>query len=226
MKVSEEKQAALRAAMERLLAGTPERSDGKLDVATLAREAGVSRATANRAAAVLAEFRRRVEERRAAEDPARTLREENTALKRELAALRQQRHREVQELRAGRRLDGELAAAAAEAGAPQRELDAAGLRPMLATGGEKPFRRAGWLFELKYDGVRALAEKRGAEARIFARNGAERTAQYPEIANALRHLPIEHAILDGEIVALDASGRSSFERIQRRFASPTRSCTN
>jgi uncharacterized coiled-coil DUF342 family protein len=101
MKVSEEKQAALRAAMERLLAGAPERSDGELDVTTLAREAGVSRATANRAAEVLAEFRHRVEERRAAEDPARTVREENAALKRELAALRQQHHREVQELRAG-----------------------------------------------------------------------------------------------------------------------------
>jgi bifunctional non-homologous end joining protein LigD len=125
----------------------------------------------------------------------------------------------VQELREGRRLDADLAAAAERAGAPRRALDAAKLRPMLATRGEKPFRRAGWLFELKYDGVRALVEKRANEVRVFARNGAERTAQYPEIAQALRHLPIEHAILDGEIVALDASGRSSFERIQRRFAS-------
>jgi bifunctional non-homologous end joining protein LigD len=123
----------------------------------------------------------------------------------------------VVELRDGRRLDAELAAAAAGAGAPRRALDAAALRPMLATSEERPFRRAGWLFELKYDGVRALAEKRGEHVRLFARSGAERTRQYPELARALRHLPIDDAVLDGEIVALDGLGRSSFERIQRRF---------
>jgi bifunctional non-homologous end joining protein LigD len=123
----------------------------------------------------------------------------------------------VQELREGRRLDAELEAAARQAGASQPAPDAARLRPMLATAGEQPFRGAGWWFELKYDGVRTLAEKRGATARLFARSGAERTQQYPEVANALRHLPLEHVVLDGEIVALDASGRSSFERIQRRF---------
>jgi bifunctional non-homologous end joining protein LigD len=123
----------------------------------------------------------------------------------------------VEQVRDGVRLDAELAAAAERAGAPRRALDAAALRPMLATPHDAPFRRRGWLFELKYDGVRALAEKRGARARVFARSGAERTAQYAEIANALRHLPIDDAILDGEIVALDAFGRSSFERIQRRF---------
>jgi len=88
---------------------------------------------------------------------------------------------------------------------------------MLATAGDQPFRRTGWLFELKYDGVRVLAEKRGERVRLFARTGGERTAQYAEIAAALRHLPVSEAILDGELVALDALGRSSFERIQRRF---------
>jgi len=123
----------------------------------------------------------------------------------------------VHELRDGRRLDAELEAAAARAGAPRRALDATRMRPMLATAEEKPFRRSGWLFELKYDGVRALAEKRGESVRIFARSGADRTMQYAEIANALRHLPVEEALIDGEIVAVDALGRSSFERIQRRF---------
>ncbi len=123
----------------------------------------------------------------------------------------------VLELRDGRRLDEELAAAANRAGAPQRSLDAAQLRPMLATSESDAFRRRGWLFELKYDGVRALAEKRGGRVRIFARSGADRTGQYAELALALRHLPIEDAVIDGEIVALDARGRSSFERIQQRF---------
>ncbi len=123
----------------------------------------------------------------------------------------------VLELRDGRRLDAELAAAAAEAGARRHSLDATALRPMLATPDSTPFRRRGWLFELKYDGVRALAEKHGVQARIFARSGADRTTQYAEIANALRHLPIDDAVIDGEIVAVDALGKSSFERIQRRF---------
>jgi bifunctional non-homologous end joining protein LigD len=123
----------------------------------------------------------------------------------------------VEQVRDRVRLDAELAAAAERAGAPRRALDAAALRPMLATPHDAPFRRRGWLFELKYDGVRALAEKRGERVRIFARSGGERTAQYAELANALRHLPVDDAILDGEIVALDAFGRSSFERIQRRF---------
>jgi bifunctional non-homologous end joining protein LigD len=123
----------------------------------------------------------------------------------------------VGELREGRRLDEEIAAAADRAGAPRGSLDAAQLRPMLATSEADAFRRAGWLFELKYDGVRALAEKRGGQVRIFARSGADRTAQYAELANALHHLPVDDAVFDGEIVALDARGRSSFERIQRRF---------
>jgi bifunctional non-homologous end joining protein LigD len=123
----------------------------------------------------------------------------------------------VEELRAGRTLDAELAAAADAAGAPRRALDATRLRPMLATPEERPFRRKGWLFELKYDGVRVLAEKDGERVRLFARTGGERTGQYAEVAKALRHLPVSSAIVDGEIVALDALGRSSFERIQRRF---------
>jgi bifunctional non-homologous end joining protein LigD len=124
----------------------------------------------------------------------------------------------VEELRDGRRLDAELAAAAEAMGAPRRALDAAKLRPMLATPEARPFRRKGWLFELKYDGVRVLAEKQGERVRLFARTGAERTAWYREVATALRHLPVSDALLDGEIVAPDATGRSSFERIQRRFA--------
>jgi bifunctional non-homologous end joining protein LigD len=52
---------------------------------------------------------------------------------------------------------------------------------------------------------------------IFSRTGADRTAVYPEVAHALRHLPVDRFVLDGEIAVLDDSGRPSFERIQRRF---------
>ena len=89
------------------------------------------------------------------------------------------------------------------------------MRPMLASTADAPFSRSGWVFELKYDGVRVLAEKRGDDVRLFSRTGGERSAVYPEIALAVRHLPLGDAILDGEIVALDERGRASFERLQR-----------
>jgi bifunctional non-homologous end joining protein LigD len=123
----------------------------------------------------------------------------------------------VLELAAGVSRDSEVCRLAEQAGAKRAVLDAARLRPMLATPAERAFSREGWLFELKYDGVRALAEAGGGHARLFARTGGERTRLYPELAVALAHLPVKHAILDGEIVALDARGRASFERIQRRF---------
>ncbi len=126
----------------------------------------------------------------------------------------------VRELAAGATRDAEvrrLAARAESAGAKRARLDAAKLRPMLAGSSERAFSREGWLFELKYDGVRAIAEAGRGVARLFARTGGERTRLYPELAVALAHLPVEHAILDGEIVALDERGRASFERIQRRF---------
>ena len=121
----------------------------------------------------------------------------------------------VEELRDGATRDSEVGRLLR--GAPQRALDAAALRPMLAGTADAPFSREGWVFELKYDGVRVLAEKRGARVRIFARSGAERTGIYPEVAAALGHLPLGDFVVDGEIVALDETGRSSFERLQRRF---------
>ena len=123
----------------------------------------------------------------------------------------------VRELAAGGSRDTEVCRLAEQAGAKRTELDAAKLRPMLASTGERAFSRDGWLFELKYDGVRALAEGGTGRARLFARSGGERTRLYPELAVALAHLAVKSALLDGEIVALDARGRASFERIQRRF---------
>ncbi len=123
----------------------------------------------------------------------------------------------VRELEQGVTRDAELCRLAESAGAKPGALDAAKLRPMLAGTEPEPFTREGWLFELKYDGARAIAEKNDGRARLFARTGGERTQLYPELAVALAHLPVREVILDGEIVALDARGRSSFERIQQRF---------
>ncbi|MGI9591430.1 MAG: non-homologous end-joining DNA ligase, partial [Myxococcota bacterium] len=124
----------------------------------------------------------------------------------------------VEELREGVSRDRPVAAAARRASAPQAVLDDASLRPMLAEKEDEPFSRPGWLFELKYDGVRALvAREKSGDVRIFTRTGRDRTSVYPEIAHATAHLPLSEFVIDGELVALDARGRSSFERLQRRF---------
>jgi bifunctional non-homologous end joining protein LigD len=80
-----------------------------------------------------------------------------------------------------------------------------------------PFDDDNWLFEVKHDGVRALAIRDGASARLFARSRAEITLAYPEIAQALNSLPFERFVLDGEIVAVDQNGRPNFQLLQRRM---------
>jgi bifunctional non-homologous end joining protein LigD len=93
------------------------------------------------------------------------------------------------------------------------------LRPMLAATTQEPFSGNRWVFELKYDGMRVIAAKHSdGEVRLFSRGGADRTDTYPELARALHHLPVAEFVLDGEIVAIDENGRSSFERLQRRFS--------
>jgi bifunctional non-homologous end joining protein LigD len=101
--------------------------------------------------------------------------------------------------------------------APRGELRARDVRHMLATLAERPFSRPGWIFEIKYDGVRVIAERRGEEVRMLGRSGEDITARYPEIAEALGALHAESFVLDGEIVAYDESGRPSFGRLQKRM---------
>jgi bifunctional non-homologous end joining protein LigD len=82
---------------------------------------------------------------------------------------------------------------------------------------DDPFDSDGWLFEIKYDGVRALAIRDGDRTRLFARSGGEITAAYPEIMLPLKAMPFERFVLDGEIVALGDDGRPSFQLLQRRM---------
>ena len=93
---------------------------------------------------------------------------------------------------------------------------------MLAKLSENPFDSEGWIFELKYDGVRALAIRDRGNARIFGRSGIEITAQYPEVALALDKLPFDRIVLDGEIVAFGDDGRASFQLLQRRIGAHER----
>jgi bifunctional non-homologous end joining protein LigD len=104
-----------------------------------------------------------------------------------------------------------------ELGAPRGDLRASQVKHMLASPVGTPFSRAGWVFEIKFDGVRVIAEKRGEEVRMLGRSGEDITARYPEIAAALLGLQVESCVLDGEIVAYDDSGHPSFQRLQKRM---------
>ena len=100
---------------------------------------------------------------------------------------------------------------------PTRQPMPEQLKPMLARAGSLPVRDAGWAFEVKWDGVRALAYSEPGRLRLESRNGNDITASYPELRPLNRALSSHHAILDGEIVAFDERGRPSFGRLQSRM---------
>ncbi len=101
--------------------------------------------------------------------------------------------------------------------APQSSLSAQGLTPMLCALEGASLRDPERLYELKLDGVRIVAEKRGPQVALRYRNGRAATASYAEIARAVALLPAEHALIDGEIVTFDAEGKPSFERLAPRI---------
>jgi bifunctional non-homologous end joining protein LigD len=78
------------------------------------------------------------------------------------------------------------------------------------------FTRDDWLFELKLDGYRLIASKTRGEALLLTRNGNDYTEVFPEVARAVRALPFDECIIDGEVVCLDAGGIPSFSRLQQR----------
>jgi bifunctional non-homologous end joining protein LigD len=95
------------------------------------------------------------------------------------------------------------------------------VHPMLATlgglTGIDRFRGGDdWAYEMKWDGIRAIATIRGDELTLRSRNGLDLTPSYPELAE-LRQAVTGDAVLDGEIVALDATGRPSFGTLQKRM---------
>jgi bifunctional non-homologous end joining protein LigD len=71
-----------------------------------------------------------------------------------------------------------------------------------------------WIYEIKLDGFRALALKRGDNVQLWSRNQKELTFQFPELAQGLKKIKADDAIIDGEIVALEPSGKSSFQLLQ------------
>jgi bifunctional non-homologous end joining protein LigD len=89
----------------------------------------------------------------------------------------------------------------------------------------KVFASPEWLFEIKWDGERALAFIQNGEVEFRSRSGRNITPEYPELKSLVKQLNARKAIVDGEIVALDNEGRSDFTKIQPRFgvSSPTAS---
>src|SRR4051812_10452596 len=89
---------------------------------------------------------------------------------------------------------------------------------MKATVADRPPRGDEWLFEVKWDGVRAIAFIEREEVRLQSRSGLRCERQYPELAIIHHNLAAESAILDGEIAVLDDKGVSQFHLIQPRIA--------
>ncbi len=95
------------------------------------------------------------------------------------------------------------------------------IRPMLATLTDKPFDDPDWIFETKWDGFRAVALVEPGEAKLYSRNGLDISRKYPSIVAALAKIK-DSAVLDGELVALDAHGRSRFQLLQNAEREPAR----
>ncbi len=102
-------------------------------------------------------------------------------------------------------------------GARAAEMPAA-IEPMKATLADRPPRGDDWLFEVKWDGVRAIAFIEHEEVRLQSRSGMRCERQYPELAVIPHQVAAEQAVLDGEIAVLDEKGVSRFHLIQPRIA--------
>src|SRR3954452_13500842 len=89
--------------------------------------------------------------------------------------------------------------------------------PMLAKLSKLPRDDGGWAYEIKWDGVRTGAYVRGGEALLESRNLNDVTPRYPEVQGLAQALGKTDAVFDGEVVAFDEHGRSSFERLQGRM---------
>jgi bifunctional non-homologous end joining protein LigD len=89
--------------------------------------------------------------------------------------------------------------------------------PMLATLTDKPFNDPDWFYEPKLDGYRIIAFVRDGRVRLQSRNFQDYTAVFPDVVRELAAQPVEQAVFDGEMVALDAAGRPCFQCLQGLF---------
>ena len=88
------------------------------------------------------------------------------------------------------------------------------IEPMKAKLVEKPPATDDWVYELKFDGIRLIAIKADKRVSLLSRNENELSGRFPEIVEAIKNLPTREFVIDGEVVALDDEGRSSFQLLQ------------
>jgi bifunctional non-homologous end joining protein LigD len=90
------------------------------------------------------------------------------------------------------------------------------IEPMKAKLVEKPPATGDWIYELKFDGIRLITVKRDEKVSLLSRNQNDLSGRFPEIVEAVKSLPARECVIDGEVVALDDDGRSSFQLLQAR----------
>src|SRR5439155_23645953 len=108
------------------------------------------------------------------------------------------------------------------------------IEPMKARLVDEPPKHGDWLYELKFDGIRAMAIKNDRKVSLVSRNGNKLDGRFPEIVEAVKNLPVREYVIDGEVVALDEDGRSSFQLYKgskwkdekRRCAFTSSTCSN
>ena len=86
------------------------------------------------------------------------------------------------------------------------------IKPMLGRQAREPFDSPNHIFELKWDGMRALAFIEGGELKLFSRTGRTVTSQFPELADLPQQVKSSPLVLDGEIVCLDDDNHPNFSR--------------
>jgi bifunctional non-homologous end joining protein LigD len=100
--------------------------------------------------------------------------------------------------------------------AVRARVDPRKVEPMHCETREDAFTHDDWLFELKLDGYRLIASKSKGDALLLTRNGNDYTSVFPEVARAVKALPFDECIIDGEVVVCDEKGLPSFSRLQQR----------
>ena len=123
----------------------------------------------------------------------------------------------VEEIKSGESPSAQIRKALeGEEEAVRGHVDPKSVEAMHCETADAAFTRDDWLFELKLDGYRLIASKSHGEALLLTRNGNDYTNVFPEIARAVKSLPFDDCIIDGEVVCLDAKGIPSFSRLQQR----------
>jgi bifunctional non-homologous end joining protein LigD len=122
----------------------------------------------------------------------------------------------VDDLPRAAEIEADLVERALGLGAKRRKVRAQDVEVMKATRRDEAFSDPDWVFELKYDGYRLIAGADQGDSVLISRNGNDLTPTFPEVARAVRGLPYQGLVLDGEVVVHDERGLPSFGHLQKR----------